>query len=61
MIFNGLYVAGFAVAATILPATGKSYGALALIGAGYALAGAAYWLGTKNNRALATAGGNLTP
>jgi MFS family permease len=48
MIFNGLYVAGFAVAAAILPPTGKSYAALALIGCGYALAAAGYWLGARN-------------
>lgn len=59
MIFNGLYVAGFAVAATILPPTGRSYGALALIGAGYVLAAAVYWLGARNDRTLATAGSNL--
>jgi MFS family permease len=61
MIFNGLYVAGFAVAATILPPTGKSYGALALIGAGYVLGAVGYWLGARNDRALATAGSNPTP
>jgi MFS family permease len=60
MIFNGLYVAGFAVAAAILPPSGKSYGALALVGTGYALAAAVYWLGAKNNRVLATTGSNLT-
>lgn len=51
MIFNGLYVAGFAVAAAILPPTGKSYAALAVIGCGYALGAAGYWLGAKNTRA----------
>jgi hypothetical protein len=42
MIFNGLYVAGFAAAAAILPPSGKSYPALALIGAGYLVAAAGY-------------------
>ncbi len=42
MIFNGLYVAGFAVAAAMLPPTGRSYPALALIGGGYTLAAIAY-------------------
>jgi MFS family permease len=50
MIFNGLYVAGFAVAAAILPPTGKSYAALAVIGCGYALGAAGYWLSAKNTR-----------
>ncbi|MFB9830598.1 MFS transporter [Actinoallomurus acaciae] len=50
MIFNGLYVAGFAIAAIILPPTGKSYAALMLIGCGYALAAGVYWLGAKNQR-----------
>ncbi len=44
MIFNGLYVAGFAVAAAILPPTGKSYAALAVIGVGYLLAACGYRL-----------------
>jgi MFS family permease len=61
MIFNGLYVAGFAVAAVILPPNGKSYGALMLIGCGYAMAAAAYWLGARNQRSVATAGSNLSP
>jgi MFS family permease len=61
MIFNGLYVAGFAIAALILPPSGKSYGALLLIGCGYAVAAAVYWLGAKNQRSVATAGGNLAP
>lgn len=61
MIFNGLYVAGFAAAAAILPPTGKSYGALAVIGCGYALAAVAYWFGAKNTSNVATAGSNLEP
>ncbi|MCO5970179.1 MFS transporter [Actinoallomurus soli] len=44
MIFNGMYVAGFAVAAALLPADGKSYGVLALIGIGYALSALCYRL-----------------
>jgi MFS family permease len=60
MIFNGLYVAGFAVAAAILPPTGKSYAALAVIGCGYALAAAVYWLGTKHTRTLTTVGSSLS-
>jgi riboflavin transporter FmnP len=59
MIFNGLYVAGFAAAAAILPPTGKSYPALAVIGCGYALAALAYNLGTRNYERVATAGSNL--
>ncbi|GAA4513372.1 MFS transporter [Actinoallomurus oryzae] len=61
MIFNGLYVAGFAVAAIILPPNGKSYGVLMLIGCGYAMAAAAYWLGARNQRNVATAGSDLSP
>lgn len=55
MIFNGLYVAGFAVAAAILPPTGKSYGALAVIGCGYALAALVYRLGAGKTPTLTTA------
>jgi hypothetical protein len=54
MIFNGLYVAGFAVAAVILPPDGKSYAALALIGGGYLAAAVAYWFGARNTVSLAT-------
>jgi hypothetical protein len=61
MIFNGLYVAGFAVAAAILPPTGKSYPALAVIGCGYALAALAYNLGPRTTPDVATAGSNLKP
>jgi MFS family permease len=60
MIFNGLYVAGFAIAAAILPSTGKSYAALALIGCGYALAAIGYWFGTKKTTTVATAGSKLS-
>jgi hypothetical protein len=55
MIFNGLYVAGFAIAAVILPPTGKSYTALAVIGVGYALAAVAYRLAARNPKTLAEA------
>jgi MFS family permease len=61
MIFNGLYVAGFAVAAAILPPTGKSYAALAVIGGGYALAAGVYWLGARNATSPTTAGVNVSP
>jgi hypothetical protein len=60
MIFNGLYVAGFAVAAVILPPTGKSYAALMLIGCGYAVAAAVYWLGARNHKSVATVGSDLS-
>ena len=59
MIFNGLYVAGFAAAAAILPPTGKSYTALAVIGCGYALAALGYHLGAKNTSTVATVGSNV--
>ncbi len=60
MIFNGLYVAGFAIAAAILPPTGKSYVALAVIGTGYALAAIGYHLAARNTPTLATIGSDLT-
>lgn len=61
MIFNGLFVAGFAVAAVLLPPNGRSPAVLALIGTGYALAATAYWLAAKNTSSVATAGSNLSP
>ena len=59
MIFNGMFVAGFAVAAALLPPNGRSPAVLALIGIGYALAAAAYWLTARNTSSVATAGSNL--
>jgi hypothetical protein len=59
MIFNGMYVAGFAVAAALLPADGKSYGVLALIGIGYALSALIYRLFAKDATDVATAGSNV--
>ncbi|GAA4618041.1 MFS transporter [Actinoallomurus liliacearum] len=54
MLFNGMYVAGFAVAAALLPANGKSYGVLALIGVGYALSALIYWLSARGTAQVAT-------
>lgn len=42
MLFNAAYVLGPAVAAAFMPANGKSYPLVILIGAGYLLAAAAY-------------------
>jgi hypothetical protein len=61
MIFNGLYVAGFAVAAVVLPPTGKSYFALALIGCGYVLAAAVYRLGTRDRTGVPVTVGRRPP
>lgn len=47
MIFNGLFVAGFAVAAAMLPPTGRSYPVLALIGGGYAVTAVLYHLAAR--------------
>jgi MFS family permease len=60
MIFNGLFVAGFAVAALMLPATGKSYAALGVIGGGYAIAALGYRLAAGGVPSLATAGRDLS-
>lgn len=60
VIFNGLYVAGFAVAAAILPQNGRSYAALGLIGAGYLLAALGYQLTTGNWTSAATADDDLS-
>ena len=48
MLFNAMFVAGFAVAAVLLPTSGKSYPVLAVIGVGYAAAGVLYLLVTRN-------------
>jgi MFS family permease len=54
MLFNGMFVAGFAVAATLLPTSGKSYPVLALIGVGYAAAGLLYWLAARDSAPVET-------
>lgn len=43
MLFNGTFVAGFAVAAVLLPANGRSYGVLFLICGGYLVTAIGYW------------------
>jgi hypothetical protein len=59
MIFNGLYVAGFAVAAALLPANGRSLGVLGLIGVGYVLSALVYRRSARNAAAVAPAPGDL--
>ncbi len=44
MLYNGAFVAGAAVSALFMPATGRSYPMLLLVAVGYLVAAAAYWL-----------------
>jgi hypothetical protein len=51
MLFNATFVGGFAVAALLLPVSGRSYAVLAMVGAGYALGAAGYRLATRSGAA----------
>ncbi|MFB4276261.1 MULTISPECIES: MFS transporter [unclassified Nonomuraea] len=53
MLFNGMYVLAAALSATILPADGKSYVAVAIISLGYPLAALGYRMITTASRAKA--------
>ena len=54
VIFNVAFVAAAAVAAVLLPASGKSYGALAAVALGYAATAAGYALLTKDQTPATT-------
>lgn len=55
MIFNVAQVSAAALGAVILPDTGKSYGVLAFVVAGFALTAVCYGLGTRRVRTLVQA------
>ena len=50
MMFNAAYVAGAALSVVIMPANGHSPGLIALVGVGYAVVAAAYWLATRRDK-----------
>jgi hypothetical protein len=50
MMFNAAYVAGAALSVVIMPADGHSPGLIALVGAGFAVVAAAYWLATRRDK-----------
>jgi MFS family permease len=50
MMFNAAYVAGAALSVTIMPANGHSPALIALVGAGYAVLAACYWLAVRRDK-----------
>jgi len=57
MMFNAAYVAGAALSVVIMPANGHSPGLIALVGAGYAVVAAAYWLAVRRDQTSPGSGG----
>ena len=47
MMFNITFVAGAAVSAAFMPATGRSATIIGLVAVGYAVTAAAYWLAAR--------------
>jgi hypothetical protein len=50
MMFNAAYVAGAALSVVIMPADGHSPGLIALVGTGFAVVAAAYWLAARRDK-----------
>ena len=57
MMFNAAYVAGAALSVVIMPPNGHSPGLIALVGAGYAVVAAAYWLAVRRDQTSPGSGG----
>jgi MFS family permease len=61
MMFNAAYVAGAAVSVLIMPANGHSPGLIALVGVGYAVVAAAYWLAARRDKSSSGGSGAEMP
>jgi MFS family permease len=62
MMFNAAYVAGAALSATIMPASGHSPLLIALVAGGFAVVAAAYWLAAGRGQASSgSEGGGTIP
>jgi hypothetical protein len=61
MMFNAAYVAGAALSVVIMPANGHSPGLIALVGAGYAVVAAAYWLAARRDKSSPGGSGTEIP
>jgi hypothetical protein len=61
MMFNAAYVAGAALSATVMPASGHSPLLVGLVAAGFAVVAAAYWLiaGRSQSSSGAAGGGEI--
>jgi hypothetical protein len=62
MMFNAAYVAGAALSATIMPASGHSPLLIALVAGGFAVVAAGYWLAAgRDQSSPGSAGGGTIP
>ena len=61
VMFNVTFVAGAAISAAFMPATGKSYALLVVVAAGYLLAAAAYRLASRQPAGGGVGGGAAGP
>jgi hypothetical protein len=61
MMFNAAYVAGAALSVVIMPANGHSPGLIALVGAGFAVVAAVYWLAARRDKSSSGGPGTEIP
>ena len=61
MIFNAAYVAGAALSVVIMPANGHSPVLIGLVGAGYAVLAAGYWLASRRDKSSSGGSGAEMP
>jgi MFS family permease len=61
MMFNAAYVAGAALSVVIMPANGHSPDLIALVGVGYAVVAAAYWLAARRDKSSPGGSGTEIP
>jgi len=61
MMFNAAYVAGAALSVVIMPANGHAPGLIGLVGAGYAVLAAGYWLASRRDKSSSGGSGAEIP
>ena len=61
MMFNAAYVAGAALSVVIMPANGHAPGLIGLVGAGYAVLAAGYWLASRQDKSSSGGSGAEIP
>jgi len=61
MMFNAAYVVGAALSVVIMPANGHAPGLIGLVGAGYAVLAAGYWLASRRDKSSSGGSGAEIP
>jgi len=61
MMFNAAYVVGAALSVVIMPANGHAPGLIGLVGAGYAVLAAGYWLASRQDKSSSGGSGAEIP